>query len=328
MLRLAPHSTLHTSTCSLPSTSPVLLSSSSPNPDLLSTYPITHCEDPRQDGTSTEFHSSTGCEPKRIELNRILVNPQKQITDDQDDIEEIGVKPLSYSHSMTHSAFDSAESIATPPDSALEDEQLRKMLASPLYFREREENEGQARAYHSERESLMIRSSRNPEVSGKPDAECVKKREANAQRTFRETRCSVSCQSQNTFSERDRSDEPGNRFESSVHYVFRFADLANVGKSLLDGNKDHLLNRNIKWDLSTVVSMCSSNKLMLKDWNWRTPITDILNLEENNFACKRKCLRRKKVLRDTQLRNIHEMEEMKRGQELRVDEFSVRYVPV
>ena len=36
---------------------------------------------------------------------------------------------------------------------------------------------------HSERESLMVQSSRNPEVSGKPDAECVQKREANAQQT-------------------------------------------------------------------------------------------------------------------------------------------------
>ena len=47
----------------------------------------------------------------------------------------------------------------------------------------------------------------------------------------------------NTFSERNRRNEPGNRFESSVHSVFRFADQANVGKSLLDGNKDHLLNQ-------------------------------------------------------------------------------------
>ena len=35
----------------------VLLSSSSPNPDLLSTHPLIHCEDPRRDGISTEFHS-------------------------------------------------------------------------------------------------------------------------------------------------------------------------------------------------------------------------------------------------------------------------------
>ena len=161
----------------------MLLSSSSPNPDLLASHPLILCEGPRQDGTSTEFHSSTDYEPKRIEFNRILVNPQDQIIDDQDDIEEIGVKPLSYSQSLIHSAYDSAESIATPPDSDLEGEQLHKMLASPLYLQEREENEGQTRAYHSERESLMINSSRKPEVSGKPDAECVQKRKANAQRT-------------------------------------------------------------------------------------------------------------------------------------------------
>ena len=54
------------------------------------------------------------------------------------------------------------------------------------------------------------------------------------------------------------------------HSVFRFADPANVGKSLLDGNKDHLL----KQARSELVkqSKSFSNKLMLK-----TPITDMLN---------------------------------------------------
>ena len=47
--------------------------------------------------------------------------------------------------------------------------------------------------------------------------------------------------SHNTFSGRDRSNELGNRFESAVGSVFKFADPANVRKSL-DGNKDHLLN--------------------------------------------------------------------------------------
>ena len=51
--------TLSTSFPSLSSTSPVLMSPSSPKPDLLSTYPIIHCEDARQDGTSTSFHSCT-----------------------------------------------------------------------------------------------------------------------------------------------------------------------------------------------------------------------------------------------------------------------------
>ena len=130
------------------------------------------------------------------------------------------------------------------------------MLASRLYTPEREENEGQARAYHSERESLMIHSSRNREVSGKLDAECVQKREANAQRaqachSRRESSMTNSSRdlevsgkpdavfsclsesSQNTFSERDRSNERRNRFESSVHYVFGFADPANVGNHFL-----------------------------------------------------------------------------------------------
>ena len=118
------------------------------------------------------------------------------------------------------------------------------MLAPPLYIREREENEGKARDYHSERESLMIHSSRNPEVSGEPDVEYEQKREANAQRTqachsrreslmtssSRDLEVSgkpdavFSCQSEsslNRFSERDRSNEPGNGVESSVHSVFK-----------------------------------------------------------------------------------------------------------
>ena len=83
------------------------------------------------------FHSSTGYEPKRLELNKNLVNPQNRTIDDKDDIEEIGVKPLSYSQSLIHSAYGSAENIATTPDSDLEDEPLRQMLASLLYIRER-----------------------------------------------------------------------------------------------------------------------------------------------------------------------------------------------
>ena len=122
------HATLSTSSQSLPSTSPVLLSSSSPAPDPSCTNQINHCEDPRQDGGSSNLHSSTGYEPKKIELDRNLVNPQNSIIDDQDYIEQIGVKQSSNSQSLAHSAYDSAENIA--PDSNLEDKQKRKMLAN------------------------------------------------------------------------------------------------------------------------------------------------------------------------------------------------------
>ena len=117
-------------------------------------------------------------------------------------MEEIGVSLSSYTQSLTHSAYDSAESIA--PDSDLEDEQIRKMLASPLYIRERKENEGQARAYHSKREKIKTQSSRNPEASGKLDA-------------------MFSCHSessQNTFSGRNRRNESENRFECGFFTLF------------------------------------------------------------------------------------------------------------
>ena len=102
------HATLSTSSQSLSSTSLALFSSTSPTPGLLSTHPLIHCEDPRQDGTSAEYHPLTGYEPKSIELNRTLLNQSHQEIDDQDDFEEIGVKPMSYSQSLIHSAYDSA----------------------------------------------------------------------------------------------------------------------------------------------------------------------------------------------------------------------------
>ena len=60
---------------------------------------------------------------------------QSPITEDMDEFGKIDVKSLSHKQSMIHSDYDSAESIA---DWDLEDEQLREMLASPLYFQERE----------------------------------------------------------------------------------------------------------------------------------------------------------------------------------------------
>ena len=82
--------------------------------------------------------------------------------------------------------------------------------------------------------------------------------------------------------------------------------------------------RHIKLDLSVTASVSFSNKLMLKDWNYRTLNTDILSLHENKYVHPQEELIMKdtKVLRDTQIRSMHEMGEMKRARELRVDEVS------
>ena len=170
----------------------------------------------------------------------------------------------------------------TPPDSDLEDEQKRKMLASPLYLREREENEGQARACHSERESLLTTSSsRELKFSGKPDSMFS---------------CHSESSQNNVF---PKETEITNQETVSTVLFILFLNLLTrrmLGSHFLmetritcfinQGLK--LWSRNMKWDLLTVVSMSSSNKLMLKDWNY------ILNLEENNFAHKKNYLWMKK----------------------------------
>ena len=54
------------------------------------------------------------------------------------------------------------------------------------------------------------------------------------------------------------------------------------------------------------------------------PISDMKNLEESNFRLQEELVMRENALRDTRIKSIHEMEELRRAQELRVDEFSVR----
>ena len=62
-------------------------------------------------------------------------NFQNPVTEDMDEFGKVGAE-MSYIQSQMHSDYDSAESIA---DSDLEDGELRKMLASPLYMQSRED---------------------------------------------------------------------------------------------------------------------------------------------------------------------------------------------
>ena len=94
---------------------------------------------------------------------------------------------------------------------------------------------------------------------------------------------------QDEFSEREQPADTSRSNES----IFRDANPANVAKYLREGNKGHLLTQarsglmNTKWNLLTIVLMSSSNKLMLDEWIWRAPITDMLNLDENKFDYKK-----------------------------------------
>ena len=249
-----PQLTLSTITRSLSPTSPVF-----PTLSPTRTRPLAHDEYlpfdvPRQSGGSTRIPSLTSyepntlieaeaiepedLEPRKIELERNLgTDPyqiqerwmrgdfQNPITEDMDEFGKVVVK-MSYIQSL-HSDFDSVESIA---DSDLEDGELRNMLASPLYVQSREDCE----------------PSRITIAPEKPAA-LLQERGASAKRTQADLRESLVLSApQEPRAPRKPaalslgSVEPGNQFKSSV---FRYADPSNLVRSLLEGNKDHLLNQ-------------------------------------------------------------------------------------
>ena len=111
------------------------------------------------------------------------------------------------------------------PDSDLDDEQLRALLASPLYLQEREANAERSQVYHSERENLMSSSSQDPISTGKPVALFSSKKWLN----------------QELFSDREDFLQRHQQVFGSTEPFFRFSNPPNVAKSLLDGNRDHLL---------------------------------------------------------------------------------------
>ena len=88
--------------------------------------------------------------------------------------------------------------------------------------------------------------------------------------------------------------ELGNRIKGSV---LNNANPSNLGRSPLKGTKDHPpgqarsdIMKNIKLDLSTIAPASPSNKPVLKDWNYRTHNTYMLNLDENKFVHKKNYL--------------------------------------
>ena len=114
---------------------------------------------------------------------------QNPIAEDMDEFGKVGAE-MSYIQSQMHSVYDSAESIAD--SDLLEDGELRKMLASPLYMQDRGDCKSsriptasgkpaamilergasakRTQADHSRRESLMSRSTQEARAYGKADA--------------------------------------------------------------------------------------------------------------------------------------------------------------
>ena len=199
-------------------------------------------------------------------------------------------------------------------------ENFEKMLALPLYFQGRGD----------------CKSSRIPIAPGKPAA-LLQERGASGNRTQADLRESL----MSSLSQEPRapgklaamfslsSEEPGNQFKSAV---FQNADPSNLGISLLVGNKDHLLSQARSELMKQEHQVETLNKcisdLQQQTYAQRLELQDAqhgyVESRKEQARLQEELSLKGKVLRDTQIRNIHEMGEMKRAQELRVDEVSVR----
>ena len=239
------------------------------------------CADPRERGGDgfSDPEPLTGYEPNRIVDNQIITE-QEDITcteDDQITETEGHVKTLSNNQSLLSSTQNSIESIATPQEADLDDEQTRSLLASQRYLPEREASAERSQVYHSEREGLMSSSSQGLNLIGTREPVAL----FSHQRRL----------SQDPFSEREQPVDALGSNES----IFTNSNTANVAKSLLDGNRDHLLTQarsELMKQEQKVESLnnCSSElqqQAHAQRLNWRTPITDTLNLDKNKCDYKK-----------------------------------------
>ena len=210
--------------------------------------------------------------------------------------------------------YDTSESIATPPlESDLDDDQIRNMLASPLFIQEREASADRSRVYHSFRENSVSSSSHFRESAGKPAA-LFSLKESRVKTPFPTDGISSGHQ----------------RVQGKCESFFRFSDREEAATTVLEEQRDHqlaeakseILKQECKVDtldpcIREFKRQAHSNRLELDSLN--------CGYEESRREQARlheELAQREKALRDTRIRNIHEVEELKRVQEMRIDEFS------
>ena len=222
------------------------------------------------------------------------------ITEEVEEFGEIGtagvldseISETSYFQSQMH-VDDSVESTA---DSDLEDGELQQMLTSPLYAKK----------------ALV-----------KPDAIVVKEREVSAlftQADRKESLRSHSSEGQKALGKPDAlfSSAQGNLIRSSV---FRNANPSNLKGSPLESNKDHLLNQ-ARSDLEKQeIHVESLNKcigeLQRQTEDQRLALQDtqygFVESGREQFRLQEELSMKEQVLRNTQIRNMHEMGEIQKS---------------
>ena len=243
-----------------------------------------------------ETTSPTGYEPK-----------------DLSEVYNIMVKPMFFHRPSMTLTYVSGESIGTlPPESDLDDDQIRNMLVSPLYLQVREAGADRHRVYHSFRENSVSSSSHFRESAGKPDAEFSHKRKS----------------SRETFSERENVSSgqlkenvnlpSGSLIRKKVREQF----LKN--KEIIYSQEQNLKSwsKNVKLILLTLAFVNFKDKLIPIVRNWIAQNCGYETSRRDQPRLHEESAQREKALRDTRIRNVQEVEELKRAQEMRIDEFS------
>ena len=137
---------------------------------------------------------------------------------------------------------------------------------------------------------------------------------------------------QETFSDGEHFPSDINSFFGSNETFFKISYTLNVAKSRLDGDSDHILaearSELMKQEYKVESFNTCSCEHQRQTHSQRLELDDAhVGYEESRREQVRpqeEQVMREKALRDTRIRSIHEMEELRRAQELRVDEFSVQ----
>ena len=182
------------------------------------------------------------------------------------------------------------------------------------YKRERETSADLSRVYHSFRENSVSSSSHFRESAGKPAAMFSHKGKS----------------SQETLSDRERISSGHQPVQGKDETLFRFSDPEEAARLLLGEQRDHLLaetksellKRECKVDtLNTSIRefqrQTHSNRLemYLVNYGYEESRREQTRLHEE-------LAQREKAFRETRIRSIHQVKELKRAQKMRIDEFS------
>ena len=213
------------------------------------------------------------------------------------------------------STCDSAESIATSSnESDLDDELIRNMLDSPLCFRrEKEVPTDHEFITPSEKTQCQVHLT-------------FEKVQGNL------TQCSHTkeCRVKRHFSDREGISSEHQLVPGKGETFFRFSDPKEAARLVLEEQRDHPL-ADAKSEILKQKCIVDTLNACTREFRRRAH-SSRLEMDNVNCGCEEsrreqarlheELSQREKALRDTRIRNNLEVEELKRAQEMRTDEFS------